>query len=213
MDRERLARRFPRLYHMAAFGSWSSIARHGLLSTSALLDLYEIEGAERECIESGWRPASVTIEHPIHGRAVIRDQLPLRPEYLTRCLTDGLTPSDWYRTLNRHVFFWVDDEHLETLLHARAYRAHPQTVLVLDTARLLDRHMADVRLSSINSGSLLRGGAMRGPATFQPVADYSKAYLVELCVVGAVADPVDLVLSAEHRWPDGRRAVLHEPAR
>ena len=35
---------YPPLYHMAAEGSWPSIQRHGLLSTSALLDLYEVCG-------------------------------------------------------------------------------------------------------------------------------------------------------------------------
>jgi len=41
----------PTLYHMAERGSWPSIREHGLLSTSALLDLYGKQGAEREAIE------------------------------------------------------------------------------------------------------------------------------------------------------------------
>ena len=56
--------RYPRLYHMAECGSWPSIKRHGLLSTSALLDLFEVSDAERFSIESTWRSREVTVEHP-----------------------------------------------------------------------------------------------------------------------------------------------------
>lgn len=208
MDLRRLVARFPRLYHMAHFGSWPSIERLGLLSTSRLLDTFEIQGPERDRIESQWRSAPIPIEHPDNGRAVVRDQLPLRPDLLARCLTDGMTPQDWYRTLNAHVFFWVDEPHLRTLLNARAYREFPQTVLIVDTAPLLDRHLPAVRLSSINSGSILRGGAPRGTETFLPVPDYEKSRLVELCVAGAVPDVRELVVTVEHRWPDGRREIL-----
>ena len=45
-----LLRHCPTLYHMAEGGSWPSIQRHGLRSTSALLDLFEVDGARREAI-------------------------------------------------------------------------------------------------------------------------------------------------------------------
>lgn len=209
MEVDRLIRRFPRLYHMASFDSWPSIDRHGLLSTSALLDLFEVRGTERAAIESQWRPHSITIEHPVHGRALVRDQIPLRrPEHLAERLTGGLTPNDWYRLLNKHVFFWVDEAHLAGLLGARAYRDSPQTVLTVDTRRLVERHRERVRLSSINSGSLLRGGALRGPETLRALADYDRPYVIELCVLNGVPDIDQLALSVEHRWPDGRRVRL-----
>ena len=209
MNPTRLVSRCPLLYHMAHDGSWPSIRRHGLLSTSALLDLFGVVGPKREEIEANWRPVSVPIEHPVYGQAVIRDQLPLRPNALARCLSNGMTTNEWYRTLNTHVFFWVDEPHLETLLNARAYRDHPQTVVTLDTARLLERHLSSVRLSSINSGSVLRGGALRGLETFAPVVDFGKSRLVELCVVGAVQDAEELVVSVERRLPGGRRQLLY----
>ena len=52
MITEELIRYFPVLYHMANAGTWPSIRGRGLLSTSALLDLFEIRGQERERIES-----------------------------------------------------------------------------------------------------------------------------------------------------------------
>ena len=50
----------PRLFHMAESGSWDSIRERGLLSTSALLDLYEISDPDREAIESTRRPTSIS---------------------------------------------------------------------------------------------------------------------------------------------------------
>ena len=61
MEFERLISRYPTLYHMAEDGSWESIRKHGLLSTSALLDKFEIEGEERLAIESARRPEIVRI--------------------------------------------------------------------------------------------------------------------------------------------------------
>lgn len=210
MDRERFVQRFPRLYHMASFESWPLIERHGLLSTSSLLDLFEVTGAERDAIESEWRSASMPITHPIYGRAVVRDQLPLRPSLLARCLQDGLSPGDWYRVLNRHVFFWVDEGHLWTLRGAKAYRDAPQVIIEVDAAELLDRHSQDVRLSSINSGSILRGGAARGSGTFRTIAEHSSSRVVELCVVGAVPDIRELAIQAWHHWPDDQIRYLFQ---
>ena len=91
---EELADVYPRLYHMAEAGSWPSIQRHGLLSTSALLSFFEVKGAARARIESAHRPASIPIHHPRHGSAVVRDQIPMREADLQRCLRDGMTPRE-----------------------------------------------------------------------------------------------------------------------
>ena len=63
LTREYLARRWPRLYHLAEQGSWKLIRRYGLRSTTALLDLFEVDEGPRQQIESAWRPKSVAIEH------------------------------------------------------------------------------------------------------------------------------------------------------
>src|SRR4051812_3683324 len=102
---EDLVARFPRLYHMAEDGSWPSIQRHGLLSTRALLDLFEVDEGERERHYSHHRPESVAIHHPKIGTAVVRDQKPMDDKGLIRSLTDGITPRQWYETLNDRVFF------------------------------------------------------------------------------------------------------------
>jgi hypothetical protein len=205
---ERLVARFPKLYHMAHDGSWPSIANHGLLSTSALLDLYQLSGAARHAVESEWRPESVPLHLAGASEAVVRDQKPLRPDLLGRCLTDGMTPSEWYELLNGRVFFWLTEENLNVLLHARAYRDQAQTVLTVDTAALLARHLPETELSSINSGSILRGGALRGARTFSSIQDHPTTRVVELAVLRAVPDIAELVIRVERRHPDGSRDLL-----
>src|SRR5437868_1160785 len=101
MTPELLISTYPRLYHMAEADTWGSIQSRGLLSTTALLDLFGITGAERMKIESSHRPTSVTIKHPILGKAVIRDQKPMSETALQSCLVGGLQPRQWYEMLNR----------------------------------------------------------------------------------------------------------------
>ncbi len=188
----------PTLHHMAERGSWPSIRQHGLLSTSALLDLYGKRGAERAAIESRRRPGPVAIEHPAFGRAVIRDQKPMSDAGLARCLTDGLTPADWYRLLNGKVFFWLTRARLLRLLNAAPYRHAEHDVLELDTAALVSAYRDAITLSPINSGTTMRFPAARGLATFLPIRDYPYSHwrtrrrrgerVVELAVEGGAPD-------------------------
>src|SRR5262245_53924072 len=101
---------------MAADGSWPSIASRGLLSATALLDLFEVPEPDRTEIEGSSRPDSVAIEHPRYGRAVIRDNKPLLESRLSGCLEDGLAPEDWYRLLNQRAFFWLTRKRVDKLL-------------------------------------------------------------------------------------------------
>src|SRR4051812_6107133 len=103
ISQDELVERYPQLYHMAEPYSWESIRKHGLLSTTALLDLFEVPPGQRRLIESCRRPEAVTLDHPVHGRAVVRDQKPMDDKGLTRALRDGITPRQWYELLNRHV--------------------------------------------------------------------------------------------------------------
>lgn len=106
MDVGQLASRCPVLYHMVEDGSWEGIRGLGLLSTSALLDKFEVGGALRLRNESARRPRMGAVEHPEHGRALIRDNKPMQGTVLERCLA-GMTPREWYETLNRRVFSWT----------------------------------------------------------------------------------------------------------
>jgi len=67
---------------MAEDGSWEGIRRLGLLSTSALLDRFEVQVERRRRIESARRPKIEAIEHPEHGRALILDSKPMHETVL-----------------------------------------------------------------------------------------------------------------------------------
>lgn len=184
----------PRLYHMAESDSWASIKERGLLSTSAILDLYGVTGDERKKIEETRRPASVTLTHETLPSLVIRDQIPITDWALTRCLLDGLSPSDWYLLLNQRVFFWPSKERLLRLLGARAYRGKKHDILEVDCRQLVEAYGDKITLSPINSGSTLFNPQSRGKETFRRISDYPYASrpkdnrLAELAIDHSVPD-------------------------
>src|SRR5690349_5982401 len=119
---------------MAEAGTWESLRRNGLLSTSALLDLYGYTGEKREAIESQHRSKSITISCPRLPDAVVRDQCPMSDRRLRACLS-GATPEQWYTLLNHKVFFWTSEQRFVTLLNSYADRQH--LMLTVDAASLL----------------------------------------------------------------------------
>ena len=209
MDVDELVTRFPHLYHMAYDGSWPSIRRLGLLSTSALVERFGIDGEDRVRLCERRRPESVEIQHSVYGKAVVRDQKPLNEAVLARVLEDGMTPIDWYRTLNSHVFFWPTERRLQTLLKARAYRDDPQTILTIDTERLVGLHQARIRLCPYNSGNTLFDARPRGLSTFStieayPYGDWKRrrspsAAVAEVAVLGGVPDIEAVVVAVDRR--------------
>ncbi|MGI4977949.1 MAG: DUF7002 family protein [Janthinobacterium lividum] len=193
----------PTLFHMAARDAWPSILAHGLLSTSALLDLHGVRGPARDAVESALRPTGVTLHAPGLPPAVVRDQHPLGEAGLRRCLRDGLSPADWCRLLNRRAFLWPSRARLLRLLDARPYRDDAHAVIELDAARVLAAHRDRITLCAINSGQTRRNAAPRGLSTFLPVADYPYAHwrrrrprgerVVELAVEPGLPDVAPLV--------------------
>lgn len=172
MSPDEIVNRYPQLYHMAADGSWESIKSHGLLSTSALLDLFEIRDPQREQLYSKHRPESVSIQHSQFGTAIIRDQKPMSEGGLLRCLRDGLTPRDWYEILNRRVFFWLTENRLKRMLTAKAYKNEEHIVLTIDTSRLMNQYESSISLSPMNSGCTKPFPWPRGRSTFLRLRDY-----------------------------------------
>lgn len=166
---------YPRLYHMAHAGSWPAIRRHGLLSTTALLDLFEIHGERRTELESRVRSKSEEILHPVHGRALLRDQRPLNEKKLTSALDDGLSPCDWYHALNRKVFFWGPETRLKILQGAREYAGDRQTIVVADSTELVRRYGDRILLCHMNSGATMPMAFRRGNNTFLPIGQYALA--------------------------------------
>ncbi|MGO9267979.1 MAG: DUF7002 family protein [Candidatus Binataceae bacterium] len=216
---EQFAVHYPRLYHMAEAGVWPSIARHGLLSTTALLDLFEVNGALRLSIETEHRANAVTIAHAEHGTVVIRDQKPMRESSLRLCL-QGMTPQEWYTLLNGRVFFWVTADRVQTLLNARAYRDKEHTVVTVDTRAFLAKYGDRVAISPINSGSTIYNASRRGRQTFRHLSGYPfderrrlrgiANAVAEAVVEYAVPDLRDFVLRVERKRASNLLEVVYE---
>ena len=64
MERAELVRLYPRLFHMAEPDAWPQILRHGLRSTSALLDLFEVSEPDRTRLLSEHRRQGVSARAP-----------------------------------------------------------------------------------------------------------------------------------------------------
>jgi hypothetical protein len=205
MDTQELIEYYPILYHMADDSSWDGLQQQGLLSTASLVDLFQIPEPRRSQLLMEHRPQSVIIEHPVYGRAVIRDQKPLQTSKLQRLLIDMDVP-DWIRLLNGYVFFWLHPERLERLLNARAYRDRAHLVLTVSTKSLVASYEDRIFLSRINSGATYVTG-MRGSATFQRISDCKHPrsrlvppnHLVELAIIGGVPDILEHTIKVERR--------------
>ena len=77
-------------------------------------------------------------------------------------------------------------------------------MLELDTAALLERHAAAVRLSPVNMGATLINPPRRGPDTARPLAAWPRGRTVaEVTVEHAVPDAADLVVAAAVHHPGG----------
>ncbi len=211
---DELADAWPVAYHMAAADAWPGLRRHGLLSTSALLDLHRVPGPQRERLESRRREACARIHDPALGAAVLRDQKPTSDPALARALDDGLRPRDWYRLLNARVFLWVSPQRLRGLMRARSYRDQVQTVLRLDTRSLATTHAPRIRLATFNTGATSRRVARRGLATFTPLADFPtrrRRQIVELTLDHALPDLTTHTLDVTEHHPDGTQLPLWKP--
>lgn len=221
MDHDELVEGFPCLFHVTEAGAWSSIQRHGLLSTSALLDLFEVREPLRSHIEARPRPDDVVVEQRRAGRVVIRDNRPLRPDVLHRCLEGSV--ADWCRLLNARVFLWATERRLRNHLRARGHRGQAREVITIDTGRLLARHADAVTLCAFNSGSALYPNApRRGADSFaaiesDPFDDVracrgAREAVAEVCVDHGIADVPAVALSVTAIDADGRERTLWSAA-
>jgi len=157
---------------MAESNTWDSIQNHGLLSTSAILDLHDVNGEARSTYEAMHRPEMTTISSGLAPTMVLRDQKPMAPNRLSTCLMNGITASQWYSHLNGRVFFWATEERLLRLLSARAYRSKTHDVLTIDTASLMADYGDQIELCHMNSGNTFPMSFPRDYSIFKRIEDY-----------------------------------------
>jgi hypothetical protein len=198
-----------RLYHLAEASNLPLIENGGLLSTSKLLDQAGLFGEERHRLEHQQRLSRTVLSTGV----IIRDQLPMPPSALTRCLGDRMLPSGWYALVNTMVFLWVDRERL--IRQARACYPWPQVIIEIDAERFLARYEPSAFVTPINVGNARRRPALRGRASFVPFVDWrDRAWTheaqglgvrgrpashppAELVVPGAIPDVMDYVVSVQ----------------
>lgn len=209
MTPQAFARLRPELHHVAAPGAWRSILRDGLLSTTALLDLYGAAGAERHALEAQRRPEAAPLHHPAHGRAILRDQKPLNEKALAAQLTDGWTPEDWLRHLNRHVFLFPTRK--AAFAFGDVYENRGDELLTFDTARVLDRAGDRARVCAINSGApTARAPTARGPDTLREVELYARppSTVREVAILNGLTGVAELLVRVERRIEPDRWGVI-----
>ena len=203
---------YPRLYHMAHEDAWPQIQRHGLLSTRSILNLWEVETAQRARIEGEIRPAAVELTHPRHGKVVIRDQKPMNEKKLRSALID-CTPEDWCRLLNSKIFFWPCVDRLNTHMAARGNRGKTHLVLTLDSYRLVKSYEQQIALCAMNSGNTNPFPQRRGKSSFMRMSQYpfgarrKRGFyytVVELAVDRDIPDILIFVLTADYMTSDGK---------
>jgi hypothetical protein len=146
--------------------------------------------------------------------AALRDQRPMAPEYLARCLDPPLSVSDWYRLVNARIFFWLDATRLQGYLKASA--VSDQVVYSVDTQSLVLQYADCVEVTPFNVGYAMRRGASRGVRTFVSLSDWSRsAWAVETApgrkTRAASAAPVELAVRGSipnfHQYVTAQRIV------
>jgi hypothetical protein len=201
MDVEELIARHPRVFHTMSATAWPSVQRHGLLSTQQLIDLFDLDAAERDRLLSSPRKQSTVLRAPGLPPAVIRDQKPMK--FVAEKIDPDSSLAEYLAAINSRVFFWASAGRLDRLRRAKEYRTEDQVVLHVDTRALVERHGPRIELCRLNSGAVTqKNHPMRGHRSWLPIADYPYAEyrrrygrdgaLVEVTVLDAVPDILDL---------------------
>lgn len=134
---------------------------------------------------------------------LIRNQKPMPPAALARCLKGGLKPEDWFELLNSKVFFWLDIERLNR--QRNACKDAAQIALVIDAERLLSRYAAVASVAPINTGNAMRAAAPRNRSTFVPYERWVEESWAHEKIPGAPRRPAShrpVELTIEDAVPD-----------
>jgi hypothetical protein len=195
-----------RCYHLVDTANLESIKRDGLLSASRLLHRAGLAAKVRRECERSQRCERM----PLPDGTILRDQVPMPPSALARCLVDGLATGDWYALLNSMVFFWLDMERLHR--QARAAHTWPQLIFEIDTVALLARYESRAYVTPFNTGNARRRPARRGRATFVPYATWmSTGWAHESTMLGLplrAASHAPVELTIPDSVPDIMKYVL-----
>lgn len=180
-------RRLACIYHIVDRANWAAVQAEGLLPADMLVR--RAHGSNSEALLRRQRRRGETL---LPSGVRLRDQEPMPPAALDRCLVGGLSSSDWYALINRGVYFWLDPARLRR--HLRALKG-PQVLIELDGEALAQSYRADAFVTAFNTGAAMRRAAARGPGTFVPYGDWLEKGWI-----------------AEEPRPPSRQTASHPPA-
>jgi hypothetical protein len=188
------ADRHPVLFHVTERASVPSIRRHGLLSASALCQLFEVPAGRRSALLDANRERYELIEHPQHGSTVLRRQLMRDHAMLTR-LAPGMGPPAWRRFINGMVFFVVDEARAARL---RDYdREREQVILAWGTSALMDAG-AELLACRYNNGMMDRTPPhrrrLRSRNDYVAVSQYAGGFIAEVASATPIPATVPFIL-------------------
>jgi len=173
MDLEKFIAKNPYLYHLtSATNAANIIKQRQLFSANELITLSgddRLQGFKRE-------KRKQHLELTVCGTTIsIRDQQPISPVALPKCLTDGWKIADFLYHLNDRVFMWPTEKRLWS--HFKRYESEKPVIFRFSTREMLaaNPHVKFCRLNSgaTRANSYLGGKAPeRGPHTFQTINDY-----------------------------------------
>lgn len=161
------------LWHVAAVAALPLLRRHGLLSPSGLVSLFQVPEPEATLLLEQNRDRCTTLRHPQHGTVELRRQQMGDSKLGPALEGSGSSPATWRRHINGHVFFGLNAEKARLLAEADPKCA--QVTLRIDARRLLQRHGDAAWLTPINTGTV------RHPRHRRSLADWHR--------LGAYADP------------------------
>lgn len=205
MQLQKFIEEYPILYHMAENGTWPSIETHGLLSTTAALDIHGINGIDRLPFESMHRASMMSVQGGVGiPQIILRDQKPMPSKPLLRALPATITPQQWYEFLNAKVFLWATKVRLETLLNGKEYRNTLHDVLEVDTESFVSDYGVDISLCHMNSGNVFPYPHLRDYSIFKSIESYpeksngsSQKKVAEVTVRNAIPNISKYVVSVK----------------
>ena len=203
--------RRPHLFHVASEGAWQCILDQGMYSSAVVVRMAGLPSAERNRLTAQRRGQPEDVALPGLGHVRLRDQHPINPQVLMRCL-DGITVGNWYRLLSNRVFFYANHRHALRML--KSYGNQVNDILVFETATVLSRNQRRVEVTFCNSGATPRGVYPRSRSTFTPLNQLNPADLgrVQEVAISGRADGVAAALERVTRHnPGGREEVVWLP--
>jgi hypothetical protein len=174
MDLEQFIEKTPYLYHLTSpTNAANIILQRRLFSANELITRSGNEDIQNIKREKRGKHFSLVVD----GVAIsLRDQQPISPVALPKCLTDGWNIGDFLYHLNDRVFMWPTLKRLWS--HFNRYESEKPVIFRFPTRAVVEAN-PHIKFCRLNSGatranSYLGGKAPdRGPNTFLSATDFN----------------------------------------